>query len=157
MIRALAVLLLAGPALAQEPVYDPALVPACLDRAGGDQIARRACIGVGAGACMTAEVGATTVGMVFCLQAETAQWDQRLNAAYAAVKADEERSDHETDSSAAPALVEAQRAWLVWRDAACAYEAARWQGGTIGGPVASDCFMQLTAQQALRLETYISN
>lgn len=157
MRRALVVLLLASPALAQEPVYDPALVPACLERAGGDQVARRACIGVGAGACMTAEVGATTVGMVSCLQAETAQWDERLNAAYAALKADEEQTDQETDGAAAPALVKAQRAWLAWRDAACDYEAARWQGGSIGGPVASDCFMQLTAQQALRLESYHSN
>lgn len=157
MIRPIALLLLAGPALAQEPVYDPALLPACLDRAGADQVARRDCIGVGAQACMTAEVGATTVGMVSCLQAETAQWDQRLNEAYAAVKADDEQADQEAEGSAAPALLAAQRAWLVWRDAACDYEAARWQGGSIGGPVASDCFMQLTAQQALRMESYLSN
>ena len=45
-----------------------------------------------------------------------------------------------------------QRAWIGYRDAACAYEASQWGGGTGAGPAAVGCMMTLTGRQALALE-----
>ena len=45
-----------------------------------------------------------------------------------------------------------QRAWIEYRDATCAYEAAQWGGGTGAGPAFAGCLMRLTAEQALYLE-----
>ena len=44
-----------------------------------------------------------------------------------------------------------QRKWIDFRDAACAFEASKWGGGTGGGPAATQCHLTLTAQQYLRL------
>ena len=81
-------------------------------------------------------------------------WDSRLNAAYKDVRAKRTRSDQiETES---PSQVEAlklmQRAWIVYRDATCAYERSHWFGGTGGGPATVSCLMYMTAEQALYLE-----
>ena len=54
--------------------------------------------------------------------------------------------------SKAAALRDMQRAWIGWRDAACAYERAQWGGGSGSGPATLECRMQLTGQQALALE-----
>ena len=149
--------LLAGPAVAQEPAYEPAILTACL-AAGTDQ--RDGCIGKASDQCMLAPGGDTTVGMSTCLGQEVAQWDALLNGAYAKVMAEAEATDAEmkTLGSAAPpqvpALREMQRAWIGFRDAACGYEASRWGGGSGAGPAATSCAMELTARQALRLMAY---
>jgi uncharacterized protein YecT (DUF1311 family) len=49
-----------------------------------------------------------------------------------------------------------QRAWIGYRDAACAYEESQWGGGTGGGPASVDCAMRLTARQALALEARLA-
>ena len=54
---------------------------------------------------------------------------------------------------AAPVLKEAQRNWIAFRDKSCEYQSVYFQGGTAGGPAASGCMLELTAQQALRLRT----
>ena len=54
----------------------------------------------------------------------------------------------------ADALREMQRAWIVFRDKACTYEASLWQGGTGRGPAAINCLMQQTARQALSLDVW---
>jgi uncharacterized protein YecT (DUF1311 family) len=96
--------------------------------------------------------------MSFCYDKELAFWDARLNAAYGALMEIEKAGDAELKElgSAAPstsaALREMQRAWIGYRDAACAYELSQWGGGTGGGPATADCLMRLTAAQALTLE-----
>jgi uncharacterized protein YecT (DUF1311 family) len=47
-----------------------------------------------------------------------------------------------------------QRAWIEFRDKACTYEAALWQGGTGQGPAAISCLMEQTARQALSLDVW---
>ncbi len=157
-MRALALLLLvAAPAAAQDFAYDPAVLTACLS-AQKDQPDN--CIGKASGQCIEGEGGSSTSGMSTCLAAEADQWDGFLNAAYETVLAESGRTDAEMKKlgSAAPpevpALRDMQRAWIAYRDAACTYEASRWGGGSGAGPAASDCMMQLTARQALRLMGY---
>ncbi|MDO5370691.1 lysozyme inhibitor LprI family protein [Paracoccus sp. (in: a-proteobacteria)] len=145
MIRVLALALLSAlPASAQQ--YDPALIPACLG-AAPDQTARRACIGLASQACMNAAGGETTAGMHGCLSPEIAQWDEMLNAAYAGLR--------QSSDSRATALRDAQRAWIAFVDAACAYEASAYEGGSLAGVVGGTCRMQRTAERALELRGYV--
>ncbi|WP_347266870.1 lysozyme inhibitor LprI family protein [Paracoccus sp. (in: a-proteobacteria)] len=151
-------LMIATPALAQDgPAYDATLLPGCLDRAAADGTDLRACIGKASDACMAAPGGDTTVGMVDCLMAESKDWDRLLNAWYSKVMKVAKASDAEAGQlgsaaePAAPALQQAQRHWIAFRDATCRYQHLQYQGGTLGGPAAAGCLMELTAEQALRL------
>ncbi|MFO6465978.1 lysozyme inhibitor LprI family protein [Jannaschia sp. KMU-145] len=155
MIRAVGlVVLLAAPAAAQDLSFSPAATEACLAAGAGP-----ACIGVSANLCMTETPGgSSTVGTGGCLWAEAEYWDDRLNAAYGALRADARAVDAEMRDlgSAAPsqaeALREMQRAWMSFRDAGCAYEASLWGGGTGAGPASNGCWMLQTGRQALDLE-----
>lgn len=152
---ALALLLLAPAAWAQSPAFSPAPTEACLAGAA-DASARAACVGRSADACMASDGGSSTAGMAMCLDGEARFWDARLNAAYAALLPVEQAADRDNEGlgapSAAAALRDMQRAWIVWRDAACAFERSQWGGGTGAGPAGLQCLMQLTAEQALDLE-----
>ncbi|WP_410217282.1 lysozyme inhibitor LprI family protein [Paracoccus sp. (in: a-proteobacteria)] len=150
-----ALLLLAGlaaPAVAQDvPVFDPAPLLACLENESED------CIGLATAACMEASGGDTTYGMSYCLEQESDLWDQHLNANYAEVRDRARAADQglvATDRQE-PALQDMQRRWIAYRDAACAFEAARWSGGTGAGPAAHQCILTLTARQALWLGEYL--
>jgi uncharacterized protein YecT (DUF1311 family) len=48
-------------------------------------------------------------------------------------------------------LKSAQRAWLKYRDAKCAFVDALWQGGTIRQVMSSSCMMDATATRAIEL------
>ena len=85
----------------------------------------------------------STAEIVDCLAAETKVWDQRLNAAYAALlkSTEPERRDP---------LRTAQRAWLQFRDANCAfYDSGE---GTIHRIFAADCVRRMTQERALELQ-----
>ena len=159
MAALLAALLPLG-ARAQEMTFDAGPTEACLAAATADPAV---CIGHAADACMLENPqGETTMGMGFCLSAEWAWWDTRLNAAYAALmdlhRAGDARA--KAEGLAAPAVAEAlrdmQRAWIAWRDAACDYERALWGGGTGGGPATAGCLMQQTGVRTLELEGRIA-
>lgn len=145
-MRAVVLLALcAAPAAAQEaPAFDPAPMVACLEAEGG-----RDCAGRAARACMEGEGGQTTLGMNQCLAAERDLWDARLNDAYRL------GMDRVTPVRA-EALREMQRRWIAFRDAACNYEAARYDGGSLAGTVRLQCQMELTADQALRLDASLA-
>lgn len=156
MIRATSFLLsavLALPALAEDIAFEPERIERCLSSGGGG-----ACIGVAAAACADTPNGSTTVGLGFCYGAERDWWDQRLNQTYATLMARERAVDAESKEygmsipPTAPALRDMQRAWIVFRDAACAYEYSQWGGGTGGGPAHAACTMRMTAEQTLALE-----
>lgn len=153
--------LVAGAGGAQEIPFAPEATTACL-AAAGDAGAREGCIGRAAEGCMATPDGSTTVGMGFCLDAERGFWDGRLNAAYGGLMALEKATEAELGAlgSAAPspaaALREMQRAWIGYRDAACAYEASQWGGGSGAGPAAVACAMELTGRQALALEAELA-
>ena len=158
---ALGAAVVAGLARAQpELAFLPQATEMCLSQAVGP--AREICVGLSAAACMETPDGYTTVGMSVCLGSELEYWDGRLNAAYRSLLETDGRTDAEMADlgSAAPQLVpalrEMQRAWISFRDAACAYERAQWGGGTGGGPASAHCAMTITARQAMVLEDRVA-
>jgi urease subunit beta len=80
--------------------------------------------------------------------------------------ADYEAADRELNAAWAPAkkfadaigegqvLLEAQRAWLAYRDAACSAHAAPFEGGTIQPMVRADCLTTLTLQRTQMLSEF---
>jgi uncharacterized protein YecT (DUF1311 family) len=87
--------------------------------------------------------GTTTVEMVDCMAAETKTWDGRLNAAYRAAMA-------RAATAQKPALRDAQRLWIRYRDANCrAYGLGE---GTIRQIAAAACQRDMTAARARELE-----
>ncbi len=144
--------------------FDKEIVPSCLAKVARERTPEdlvgdkeRACISTAANACMAAEGGSTTVGMVNCLAAETEQWDKLLNEQYKSALKAVEAADADLAAAgsaappAAPTLKAAQRAWITYRDESCKFESIRYQGGTLGGPASASCMLELTAHQALRL------
>lgn len=77
----------------------------------------------------------TTVGIVQCIDQAGQKWDQRLNKAYKALM---ERSEPRQNAE----LKKAQRLWIQYRDANCAFYAAT--GGSIGQIEAYECIRAMT-------------
>ncbi|PIV73116.1 MAG: hypothetical protein COW55_14255 [Rhodobacteraceae bacterium CG17_big_fil_post_rev_8_21_14_2_50_65_11] len=145
----------AVPAVAQELVFDPSHTLGCI-AAAPDQYAAEACFGTSADRCMSDTPGGySTVAMGGCLSLEAEFWDDRLNAVYRTLRAQDQRQDAEAPDYApaqAEALRDMQRAWIAFRDATCTYEASQWSGGTGQGPAYEGCVMRMTAEQTLYLE-----
>ncbi len=85
----------------------------------------------------------STADIVECLATQTAVWERRLNTAYQKLIDDlpVRRRDR---------LRSAQRIWLQFRDANCAYFASR--AGTIARVDAGQCALRLTSARAIELE-----
>jgi uncharacterized protein YecT (DUF1311 family) len=84
-----------------------------------------------------------TVEIVDCVGALTAAWDRRLNNAYRKLMG-------ETEPSSRERLRAAQRLWIQYRDANCA-----WYGGgegTIARIEAAECLRSMTASRSMELE-----
>ncbi|MFN6976899.1 MAG: lysozyme inhibitor LprI family protein [Gemmobacter sp.] len=79
-----------------------------------------------------------------CADAAFRSADAALNAAYARLMA-------AVSADGQAGLRRAQRAWIVWRDAQCAFEAAGSAGGSIHPVVLARCRADLTAAQTARL------
>ena len=86
----------------------------------------------------------STYEMVECLKAKTAQWDKRLNAAYAKAL-DDAHPDKQRNQ-----LRAAQRLWVQYRDANCLYYGLG--DGTIARIDAGDCMLRTTRARAEELE-----
>ena len=114
---------------------------------GGD---RRQCIGMAAGVCMGDDM--STPAMSYCLEQELNWWDAALNATYAEARKIAKETDAELgapNNVQAETLRDMQRAWIAYRDARCAWEAALWTGGTGAGPAYVGCLMHVTAEQEI--------
>mgnify|MGYP003125358808 FL=1 len=91
-----------------------------------------------------------------CTDYERAVWDRWLNEEYQALMIKLKAQDAEAMSYApkqADALREMQRAWIVFRDAKCAYVASQWGGGTGAGPASVSCHLHETASQLFYLQS----
>lgn len=100
-------------------------------------------LGQAFGECMDAS-GGVTAAMIGCISAETRRQDMRLNHAYKTLMADLPPIRQEE-------LKKAQRLWLSYREANCAFYADP-DGGSIARVNANDCFMSMTALRATELE-----
>ncbi len=92
--------------------------------------------------------------MNICSAKSYQQADARLNDIYKQAVASATASGGE-----APALLRtAQRAWITYRDAACAAEAAPYEGGSIQPLIRTSCLKKLTERRSADLhETYLKN
>lgn len=75
--------------------------------------------------------------MNMCAHQDYKAADRALNTAYRALTA-------KIDAVAKVLLVEAQRAWITFRDKECKYEAAENEGGSIYPMIYSGCLARLT-------------
>ena len=156
--RTLIAAILASPATplaAQDLTFNTEITASCVAHAP-DLAGQMACVGASANACMEdTPGGSSTVAMSGCLDRELQYWDDKLNEHYASALRRARDADEYVDGTpSATALREMQRAWIVFRDKACTYEASLWQGGTGRGPAAINCLMHQTARQALSLDVW---
>lgn len=145
----LALALCAAPALAQAPAslaVDASIVEACVADTPPGELTP-ACIGAAAKQCQQLPGGDTTIGIVECVMGEHDAWDAALNREYR-----ETRAAHAGDDTAAASLLAAQRAWIAWRDAECAFQYDRYGGGSMRSIAAANCKMSMTAMRTLELK-----
>lgn len=93
-------------------------------------------------------------GIAACITAETAVWDDILNAEYGKTQSYMTQLDATEPPvlGARPdALRKAQRAWIAYRDAECELTYLRWQGGSIRSIAAANCGLIMTARRAFEL------
>lgn len=119
---------------------------------------QRACIGDMAENCMDAEEGGhSTLGMSMCSSAEADVWDGLLNREYRETMARAKAADEDDlayfpeFANRAKALLEAQRAWIAYRDAECGLAYALWGSGSMRHIAGAGCIMDMTAERAIEL------
>jgi uncharacterized protein YecT (DUF1311 family) len=84
-----------------------------------------------------------TIEMINCILAETVRQDARLNENY-------KKLISKLPTERKTALVEAQRAWIKFRDANCGFYADP-EGGSAARMTANECFLNATADRAKEL------
>jgi uncharacterized protein YecT (DUF1311 family) len=89
------------------------------------------------------EKSGVTVEMINCILAETRRQDARLNENY-------KRLISKLAAERKNALVEAQRAWIKFRDANCGFYADP-EGGSAARVTAHKCFLNATIDRAKEL------
>ena len=120
----------------------------------------RDCIGVIAIQCMEVPEGQTTVGMMQCALAEAEAWDVLLNRYYKQARAlaremdAADRADFPEFAVRAETLLDAQRAWITFRDANCTAQYAQWGPGTLRQIIGADCQLEMTALRTISLYDY---
>ncbi len=100
------------------------------------------------GACVK-KSGGVTSEMMDCVNAETKRQDEKLNQSYQKLLAS-------LKAARKAQLVDAQRAWLKYRELNCAFY-DDGSGGTAAGLAANDCIMTMTAKRAAELEYLMPN
>ena len=153
--------LIPTPGNAQEDlqaIYGP-LLAQCYS-AAGDFAEQRQCIGVMSDACMEQQDGGqSTQGMAGCMYGEAEAWDRLLNQEYQLTMAwarDLDRDEAELFPEyavRAKTLRDAQRAWIPFRDAECAFDYSIWGSGSLRQIYGSSCILQMTADRAIELHS----
>jgi uncharacterized protein YecT (DUF1311 family) len=90
-----------------------------------------------------------TAEMINCMLAETIRQDARLNENYKKLLS-KVATDRKT------ALIEAQRAWIRFRDANCGFY-ANPEGGSAARMPANECILNTTADRAKELQLLTSD
>ncbi len=156
-MAALLMLMVAAPAAAQDADAAADRLRGCLGVAA-NRAGEMACMGSYAQECSgSVEGGETTAGMSRCAAAEAEGWDRMLNETWAElIVLARRRAILEEEAGAEPAdleglLVEAQRAWIAFRDADCAQEVAVWGDGSMRTVAGAWCGLERTAQRVFEL------
>ena len=130
---------------------------ACLahstDRAGD-----KACLYVVSDSCSAQVAESTTNSDVACLVVATEAWDGVLNEAWPRVRDKAKQADAEdkgANGANLAGLLTAQRAWITYRDAECAYAYQRFSGGTIRSVMAASCQFEITAGRAMEFRDWL--
>ncbi len=89
----------------------------------------------------------STVDMLDCIDAEIQRQDQRLNEVYTALRADVQEGRKNQ-------LRDAQRAWINFRNANCAFHLDP-DAGSLARISAADCVLRLTATRAEELAQFL--
>lgn len=138
--------------------YGPVLEACYVDATSKAE--REACIGAMSSACSAREEGGeTTLGITSCLLAEATVWDGFLNAEYQAAQARAKSADAEEAAyfpefaNWSEALLDAQRAWITFRDSECALAYAAWGAGSMRNIASADCQMRMTADRTIELRS----
>ncbi|MEM9543220.1 MAG: lysozyme inhibitor LprI family protein [Cyanobacteria bacterium P01_E01_bin.42] len=91
----------------------------------------------------------TQLEMNLCSAKEANEANEKLNAAYQKLQEKVKGTPQETR------LVEAQNAWLAFRDADCEYSKRRYDGGSIMPMIYALCVVDLTEKRTQNLEDYL--
>ena len=149
-------------AQAQDLVFSMAATEQCLGAHSETPDLQRGCIGVSANLCQDKTPGGYSTPVIAgCLSLEADYWDQKLNQNYRWALAQARAMDKDMPSPVGQSVEEglkaAQRAWIPFRDATCAFETAQWGGGTGASGAWVACVMRMSGEQALFLATAVSN
>lgn len=93
----------------------------------------------------------TQTEMNICAGRDTEVADRRLNQVYKQLQA------KVSDSQSKKELVDAETAWIKFRDRDCQFAAGLNRGGSIASMVQSQCVADLTRQRTKQLENYLKN
>lgn len=89
--------------------------------------------------------------MTQCAGEDFSAADKKLNASFREIQ---KRLADDADGKAR--FVKAQRAWIAFRDAECAFNAGNSSGGSIYPMLVASCKKDLTEQRNKQLRTYLS-
>ncbi|ANB34347.1 uncharacterized protein YecT (DUF1311 family) [Rhodovulum sulfidophilum] len=101
------------------------------------------------GTALAACPGNTQLEINDCAASAYRDADAQLNAVWPAARA------AAAASGADGLLLDAQRKWIAFRDAACAAEAAQYRGGSIQPLVHADCLRRLTDRRTADLRALL--
>ena len=123
-----------------QTIYD------CLEASRGSERKdiEHACVGIVADPCLNDPQHQSTQGMAGCARREDVIWDSLLNDWYGAAR-------EAMPKSVRKEFRKTQRVWIKWRDAKCHFERMKYEGGTMGIPIAAYCQLETTARRALEL------
>jgi uncharacterized protein YecT (DUF1311 family) len=92
----------------------------------------------------------TQAEMTYCAGQTAKQEDDELNSVYQELRKELDGTDREER------LIDAQLAWISFRDADCAYVASQFEGGSQQPQVTNDCIARLTRQRTTQLKEYLN-
>ncbi|WP_279483126.1 lysozyme inhibitor LprI family protein [Aureimonas sp. SK2] len=93
----------------------------------------------------------TQTDMTLCAQADLDTADERLNALYATM-----RERLKGDDAKLTLLRDAQRAWVAYRDAECAFQSSAVEGGSAQPMVEAQCATEKTTRRNADFEATLA-
>lgn len=130
----------------EQGVKDVAFLRECLDTLAARGAPARACVGLVARQCASEPDGESNAGAIACEQRESDVWQALLEAA------EDDLTDGMSNAERA-SFTSAQDAWLAFRDAQCAFEAALFDAEPAAETERTACMGRLTADRTIALYT----